>query len=212
MATIKLRCPRAANALYFTEDGEATTILVKHGLVITNKGIEFPEFLVNSLLWRVGMAWEILYYEERKWQTSDEINEMKALAGLMLTLQKLGGVQEFEFDDAGNYTGDAFTKTETDGPEVTTVVIPKAFYRDHVKRANEGGLIVKETKELMTVELTEPAFDDLFSDARHYAQCGVNVYGADFIGIVSSAQATYRRLKAYKEAGLVWGQATKAVA
>ena len=87
---------------------------------------------------------------------------------------------------------------------VTTVVIPKAFYADHIKRANEGGVIVKETKTLLTVELTQSAFYDLLSDAKHYAECGVSVYGTYFIGVIRSASATFKRLKAYDEAGLVW--------
>jgi hypothetical protein len=91
---------------------------------------------------------------------------------------------------------------------VTTIVIPKAFYGDYVGRANEGGVIVKETKTQLTVEITEPAFDDLRSDARHYAQSGVGVYGIDFIGVIRSAQATWKRLNAYEDAGLVWHEPT----
>ena len=88
--------------------------------------------------------------------------------------------------------------------DVTTVVIPKAFYGDHVKRANEGGVIVKETKTQLTVELRKPAFYDLMNDAQHYAESGVSVYGTNFIGVIRSASITFERLKAYEEVGLLW--------
>ena len=111
MKTIKLYCPAAATALSFTTDGESTTCLIKHGLVITGKGIEFPAYLLDSVMWRVGMAWEILFYEERQYQTADEINEMNALGRLKETLKKLGGVENFEFDNNDNYTGEQMEET-----------------------------------------------------------------------------------------------------
>jgi hypothetical protein len=91
---------------------------------------------------------------------------------------------------------------------VTTVVIPKAFYTDHISRANIGGVIVKETKTQLTIEVTQSAFYDLLSDAKHYAECGVSVYGKDFVGIVRSAQITFDRLKAYEELGLLYKEPT----
>jgi hypothetical protein len=62
-------------------------------------------------MWRVGMSWEILFYEERSYQTADEINEMNALGRLKETLKKLGGVENFEFDENDNYTGEQMEET-----------------------------------------------------------------------------------------------------
>ena len=121
MGTIKLHCPAGAQALAMTSEGESTTCLIKHGLVITSKGIEFPAYLLDSVMWRVGFAHEILYDEERKWQSSDEINEMNALGRLLTALKKLGGKQNFEFDDADNYTGKAFDEIVAEVPEPETV-------------------------------------------------------------------------------------------
>jgi len=125
MKTIKLHCPAAASALSFTTDGESTTCLIKHGLIITNKGIEFPKYLLDSVMWRVGMAWEILFYEERKYQSSDEINELNALGRLKETLKKLGGVENFEFDENDNYTGKQMEETvnETEVETEKTVMV-----------------------------------------------------------------------------------------
>lgn len=73
--------------------------LEKEGLTITNTSIEFPEHLLNSITWVVGWKWEVLYYEDREWQTKQEINEMKALKRLLDRLKKMGGIEALEYGE-----------------------------------------------------------------------------------------------------------------
>jgi hypothetical protein len=74
--------------------------------------------------------------------------------------------------------------------------LPRVFYFDHVSRdlPEQGATrVVSETKRDVTVSMDAAAYDDLLSDAEHYAT--PDQFGAEFFGLVSSARATARRLR-----------------
>jgi hypothetical protein len=79
--------------------------------------------------------------------------------------------------------------------ERVTVIVPAAFFEDHARRdclahAVRGVQLSKGIRvELCPVDIAE-----LLSDARHYVDGGTQTYGAEMIGLISSARATVKRL------------------
>ena len=78
----------------------------------------------------------------------------------------------------------------------TTVIVqlPPVFYEDHVDRVGgyePVGTVVRSTKRHVFVELDAAAYDELLSDARHYAD---TQQFPEFLGLVTSAKATVRAL------------------
>lgn len=74
-------------------------------------------------------------------------------------------------------------------------VLPRCFWVDHFERCSEHPgerVVVKETANRVTVDLDGAAFDNLLSDAQHYADDGVDA--ADMRRICRSARATLRAL------------------
>lgn len=93
-------CKAGAKAIGHDEcAGGIVTNLCKLGLEIGDTHIAFPDHLLNSVTWVVGWKHEILFDEERRWQSQDEINEMKALGRLLARLEKLGGRQVIEYGE-----------------------------------------------------------------------------------------------------------------
>lgn len=75
------------------------------------------------------------------------------------------------------------------------VTVTALFYDDHVSRDLDGGVEVKRTKLLVTVDLTDVEWAELLSDADYYAGEAA-AFGPDFAGICSSAKITARRMRA----------------
>lgn len=73
------------------------------------------------------------------------------------------------------------------------VKLPPRFYDDHVSRDLPAGVTVKRTKGYIEVELTGFEFDDLLSDAQHYATPGMYPE-PEYRGLVASARATVVKL------------------
>lgn len=73
--------------------------------------------------------------------------------------------------------------------------LPAPFYDDHVARALPAGVLVKRLARTVRVELDHESYDELLSDARHYAEAmGDAGYGDT--GMIASARATMKRLQA----------------
>ena len=81
-----------------------------------------------------------------------------------------------------------------------TVDLPTRFYQDHAGRDLPSGTVVKRLAKTTRVELDREAYDDLLSDARHYAGGAMDDMYADNFALASaligSARATVRRLQA----------------
>ena len=74
--------------------------------------------------------------------------------------------------------------------------LPKTFASDHWGR--DCGLtdeIVRETKTHYFVQMDEDGYSDMESDADYSVYCGPEM-GRDFLGLVASARATLKALKA----------------
>lgn len=84
-------------------------------------------------------------------------------------------------------------RLQTPETMTSTFDIPPAFYWDHVYRDLPGGIVIKETKRYVRVQLTDEERSEILSDARHYASPSMG-YAADYPGLVSSARATIKRL------------------
>lgn len=75
---------------------------------------------------------------------------------------------------------------------VCVVKLPPVFYFDHVSRELPAGRVLRETKRDVLVELTLREYDELLSDAQHYAQGWQ--FGPELFGLSRSAAATVKRL------------------
>lgn len=75
-----------------------------------------------------------------------------------------------------------------------TYKLPPAFYFDHVRRDLPGGTIVKQANSYVVVELTDDECSELLSDAKFYAEAGVQEFGFECAGLVRSAKATVKAL------------------
>lgn len=75
--------------------------------------------------------------------------------------------------------------------------VPERFYDDHVERDLPAGRVVKAlSKNRLRVELDREAYDDLLSDARHYADPEGFDWNDPFMrGVILSAKATVRALE-----------------
>lgn len=83
-------------------------------------------------------------------------------------------------------------------PDPMEIKLPKRFYADHRARdCGQSGKVVHSTKNFVTVELDDVAFEDLKSDADYYASFD----GEDFHinrGVCLSARATLKALAQYE--------------
>ena len=92
----------------------------------------------------------------------------------------------------------------TDIPQVATtptvtVDLPPTFYDDHVSRELPAGTVLHRTKSYVRVELTREEYDEVLSDAQHYADPDPSwtiKHDAYLLGISRSAQAAVKRLQA----------------
>lgn len=82
----------------------------------------------------------------------------------------------------------------TDFPVVVT--LPRKFYEDHVGRDLPSGTVVTENRQSVTVSLDAAGWDDLVADAKHYVTGFDGDPLRDYIGLISSARATLKRLHA----------------
>jgi hypothetical protein len=84
--------------------------------------------------------------------------------------------------------------TKTRGPEVT-VDLPERFYDDHVARDLPGGVRVRDLKGYRRVKLNRAEYDEMLSDARHYAHANGPRDFEGASGLVSSARGAVKRLE-----------------
>lgn len=85
------------------------------------------------------------------------------------------------------------------GPTVV-VDVPARFYADHVGRDLDSGWVVKHLARTSRVTLDAAAYDELLSDAEHYAGDAMSdMYADDFAtasALIRSAAATVKALRA----------------
>lgn len=75
--------------------------------------------------------------------------------------------------------------------------IPARFYEDHRGRdCGETGIVVKRLASKVRVQLDRTAYDDLLSDAEHYAGDGMSEWWDEGRGVILSARATVKALRA----------------
>lgn len=88
-----------------------------------------------------------------------------------------------------------------------TVDVPFTFHQDHVSRDLPGGTVVKRLARTVRVELDRETYDELLSDADHYAGDAMSEWVAeDFanaMGVVRSARATVKALRAVERPAAV---------
>jgi hypothetical protein len=75
-----------------------------------------------------------------------------------------------------------------------TYKLPPAFYWDHVYRDLPAGTVERETRRNVFVSLSVEEYDELVSDARHYAY-EMGPAGFEELGLISSARATVKALQ-----------------
>jgi hypothetical protein len=76
------------------------------------------------------------------------------------------------------------------------VTVTTKFWLDHVLRDGEGQ-VLRGGPVLTRVRLNPAEYDDLYGDARHYADLGTGMYAFDpsESALTESARATVRRLE-----------------
>lgn len=74
------------------------------------------------------------------------------------------------------------------------VELPPRFYDDHVARDLPAGEELHRTARMVMVALTRDEWVELRSDAEHYADGMGGELDRSYLGLVSSARATLRRL------------------
>ena len=77
-----------------------------------------------------------------------------------------------------------------------TVKVPKRFYDDHVSRDLLAGNVLRSSGAYYVVEMDDETFKDLMSDADYYATMPPGEMDSSYRGLIQSAQATVRALKA----------------
>jgi phenylpropionate dioxygenase-like ring-hydroxylating dioxygenase large terminal subunit len=82
--------------------------------------------------------------------------------------------------------------------EMNLVKLPTRFYVDHMERDLDTPVAVKESARHVWVSLDDPALPELLSDAEHYAAPGM--FEREYFGLVSSARATVKAIKAARSA------------
>ena len=78
------------------------------------------------------------------------------------------------------------------------VTLPLKFWSDHTNRGcSESAVEIKRNKVYVTVELDDAAWQDIYSDAEHYATFTSEEpeSEADMIALIPSAKATFKRLQ-----------------
>lgn len=77
-----------------------------------------------------------------------------------------------------------------------TVKVPRRFFDDHAERDLPTPTIVRTLAAHYVVSSDDPALSELLNDAEHYATPGQFGHDPELAGIVASARATVRALKA----------------
>lgn len=137
MKTIKIsNVPAGAQALaHDLCAGGVVDQMCAHGLVIGDKSLEFPDYLLNTLTWTVNWRWEI-FDDDRDYLEPDERNEMNALKRLKDRLNKMGGVDQMELTDDGQWI-DGFGPRATDSSDVETTSTDDAIRVSISKEVND---------------------------------------------------------------------------
>lgn len=77
---------------------------------------------------------------------------------------------------------------------------PERFWQDHCDRSDDLDALqeaeVRGTSKGIVVRLTPDQLSELESDAEFYADMGVSEFGWEYAGLISSARATVKRIKA----------------
>ena len=81
-----------------------------------------------------------------------------------------------------------------EGIEIT---VPKVFWDDHVDRdLDDDTVIIKHMAKHYTLSMSVEGWSELWSDADFYIYMGIGSLGFEYGGLVSSARATLKRMKA----------------
>jgi|688.fasta_scaffold1042877_2 hypothetical protein len=87
---------------------------------------------------------------------------------------------------------------------LTEFCAPARFWQDHIDRSNDPEALeeaeVRATSKGVIVRLTADQLSELESDAEFYSYMGVAEYGFEYAGLISSAKATVKRVKALEGA------------
>ena len=79
------------------------------------------------------------------------------------------------------------------------LTLPRIFWEDHHvgRDCSPDARVIKETSKTVTVDLTPNDYDDIKSDAEHYAFGGIDFCGkkAAYRSLIDSARATVRAIK-----------------
>lgn len=89
-----------------------------------------------------------------------------------------------------------YTTTDT-----IVIELPPVFYDDHVDRALPAGTLVGANRNGYKIRCTEEELREIYSDAKYYAWLGTQELGREYMGLVSSARATVRRIDTYRNGG-----------
>lgn len=77
--------------------------------------------------------------------------------------------------------------------------IPKCFLDDHAERDLPTPVVQRATRRHYGIRADDPALDELMSDARYYAEGGIDLSAfPHLIGLVASARATLAAIRKSK--------------
>jgi len=78
------------------------------------------------------------------------------------------------------------------------IKIPRRFFNDHAERVDHAPIpeIARQTQAHYFIDANDPGVFDLLSDAEYYAELSIHDSEAYLFGIIRSAVATVKALKA----------------
>lgn len=83
-----------------------------------------------------------------------------------------------------------------------TVDVPAVFHQDHCARDLPGGTVVKRLSRTVRIALDREEYDELLSDAEHYAGYAMDEW-TEGLGVRLSARATVKALRAVERPAAV---------
>jgi hypothetical protein len=83
--------------------------------------------------------------------------------------------------------------------------ISKFFWEDHIARDLPGGVLVKEMKRIVEIDVTRDEIIELWSDADYYAWTSAQGgFGGDFGDLARSARGVVAKFDAMQANGELW--------
>ena len=85
-------------------------------------------------------------------------------------------------------------------PKPILIRIPRVFLDDHAERDLPTPVIQQVERYHYRIRADDPALDELVSDARHYAEGGLDTHAFPHLfGLVASARATLHAIRKARE-------------